>query len=121
MIERMIFLSSIFKSRKNLSQEANLMKEKRCQETPRGFQEEEEPCTSDSHEEEDKGHGRHLEHQILIEYLVEHKTQSRASKETLTFPWFIQLKEGRRPCSKGEIKGNRFLLSNFDGTSARRD
>ena len=43
------------------------MKEKRCQETPRGFQEEEEPCTSYSHEEEDKKHVRNLDHQIISE------------------------------------------------------
>ena len=77
-------------------------------------------CTSFSHEEEDKKHGRHLDHQILSEYLVEYKSQPRALKETLAFPQFIHLEEGRRPYSKGEIKGNRFILSTFDGTSAAK-
>ena len=57
-----------------------------------------------------------MDHQILSEYLFEYKSQPRAFKETLAFPQFIQLKEERRPCSKGKIKGNRFLLSTFDGT-----
>ena len=89
------------------------MKEERCNEIPRGFQEgescsetsrrfqeeEEDPCTSYSHrvseEQED-----HLEHEILSGYLVEYKCQPRASKETLDFPQFIQLREERRSCSK---------------------
>ena len=39
-----------------------------------------------------------------------------AFKETLDFPQFIQLREERRPCSKRMIRGNRFLLSTFDGS-----
>ena len=120
MMERMILRSSFFKSRKNLSQEIKLMKEKRCQETPRGFQEEEGPCTSYSHKEEDKKHGGHLDHQILIEYLFQYKSQPRASKETLAFPQFIQLEEERSPSSTRRIKGNRFLFSTFDGRSAAK-
>ena len=120
MMEKMSLLSSILISRNNLSQEVKKMKEKRCQETPRGFQEEEGPCTSYSHKEEDQWHGRHLEHQILSEYLVEYSTQPRAFKETLSFPQFIQLEEERRHCSTRRMKGNRFLLSTFDESSSAR-
>ena len=61
-----------------------------------------------------------MDHQILSKYLVEYKSQPRAFKETLALPQFIQLKEERRPCSRKEIKGNRFLLSTFDGSSIAR-
>ena len=52
--------------------------------------------------------------------MAKYKCQPRAFKETLDFPQFIQLREERRPCSKGEIKGNRFLLSKFDGSTTTR-
>ena len=61
-----------------------------------------------------------MHHQILSDYLVEYRSQPRAFRETLDFPHFIQLKEEKRPCSKKEIKGNRFLLSTFDGSSNAR-
>ena len=61
-----------------------------------------------------------MDHNILSEYIVEYKSQPRAFKETLAFPQFIQLEEERRPCSQGRIKENRFLLSNFDGSSKER-
>ena len=96
------------------------MKEKRCQETPRGFQEEEGPCTYYSHKEEDKKHEGQLDHHILSEYLVEYRSQPIAFKETLAFPQFIQLEEERKPCSTRRMKGNRLLLSNFDGSSLAR-
>ena len=52
--------------------------------------------------------------------MAEYKCQPRVFKETLDFPQFIQLREERRPCSKGEIKGNRFLLSKFDGSTKKK-
>ena len=58
-----------------------------------------------------------MEHEILSGYLAEYKYQPRAFKETLTLPQFIHLEEERRPCSNRRIKGNRFLLSTFDGSS----
>ena len=61
-----------------------------------------------------------MDHQILSDYLVEYKSQPRAFKETLAFPQFIQLKEEKRPCSRRKIKGNRFMLSTFDGLSTTR-
>ena len=64
--------------------------------------------------------GGHLDHKILSECLVEYKFQPRAFKETLAFPQFIQLEEEIRPCGQGRIKGNRFLLSTFCGSSAAR-
>ena len=57
---------------------------------------------------------------ILSEYLVEYKSQPRAFRETLAFPQFIHLEEERRPCGQGRIKGNRFLLSTFDGSFAAK-
>ena len=61
-MERMSLLSSLFRSRKNLSKEVKQIEEG----------EEEGPCTSYSHKEEDKKHGGKLDHQILIEYLFEY-------------------------------------------------
>ena len=66
---------------------------KSCSETPRGFQEEEEPCTSYSQRGEGMKHEGHLESEILSEYLVEYKAKSRAFKETLALTQFIQLEE----------------------------
>ena len=83
------------------------MKKERCNETFKGFQEEEGPCTSYhqkkepvlhrapkqytmpfSFEEGDKRHGcgEHLEDEILSECLAEYKSQPIAFKETLTLP-----------------------------------
>ena len=45
-MERMSLLSSLLRSRKNLSKEVKLEEERRSNETFREFQEEEEPCTS---------------------------------------------------------------------------
>ena len=67
MMKIMSLLSSLLRSKKNLSEEVNQKKKKSCSETPRGFQEEEEPCTSYSQREEDKKHVEHLDHQILSE------------------------------------------------------
>ena len=78
--------------------------------------EEEGPCTSYSQRKEDMKHELHLESKILSEYLAEYKAKSRASKETLALPQFIQLEEERRPHSYGMMRGNRFLLSTFDGS-----
>ena len=128
-MERLRLLSSIFGSKKSLSKEVQPMKEERCNGTPRGFQggescsetsrrfqeEEEDPCTSCSHRESGEQEG-HLEHEILSGYLAEYKCQPRAFKETLDVPQSIQLREERRPCSKRMIRGNRFLLSTFDGS-----
>ena len=61
-------------------------------------------------------HGRHLDHQIISDYLVEYRSQPRAFKETIYFPHFIQLKEEKRPCSK-RVKGNSFMLYTFDLSS----
>ena len=107
--------------------------------TTLGFQDEEGPCTSYEkkkylvlhrapkkncmplpfeREEKRHGDGGHLDHEILSEYLAKYKSQPRAFKENLTLPQFIQLKEERRPCSNRRKKGNRFLLSTFDGSSS---
>ena len=59
-------------------------------------------------------YGGNLDHDILSEYLVEYKSQSRVFKENLTLPQFIQLKEERRPCNNRRIKYNRFVLYKFD-------
>ena len=61
-----------------------------------------------------------MEHEILSRYWKKYKCHSRAFKETLTFPQFIQMKEEKRPCSERYIKGNRFVLSTFDGSSTVR-
>ena len=106
-MKRMKLLSSVFKSKKSLSKEEEQ-------------KEEEGPCTSYSHEEEGDKHGRYLDHLILSKYLVEYKYQPRAFKETLALPQFIQLKEERRSCNKRGIKGNRFLLPTYDGSSTAR-
>ena len=103
----MRLLSSLFRLKKNLSKEEKQI-------------EEEGPCTSYSHEEEESKHERYLDHYILSKYLVEYKPQPRAFKETLALPQFIQLKEERRLCNRKEIQGNRFLLSTFDGSSTAR-
>ena len=110
MLKKMSLFSSIFRSRGDLSKEVKNIEE----------EEEEVPCTSYSHQEEDIEHGRYLDHQILSDYLVEYISQPRGFKETLHFPHFIQLREEKRPCSRKEIKGNRFLLSTFDGSSYAR-
>ena len=135
MMEVMSFISSPFSSRKDLTKEVKKIRMEKRSETTLGFQYEEGPCTSYQQKEdpifhrapkkhtlafyfEDKRHrdGEHLDHEILSEYLAEYKSQPRAFKENLTLPQFIQLKEERRPCINGRNKGNRFLLSTFDGS-----
>ena len=111
-LKKMSLFSSIFRSRENAS---TFEEVKKIEEI-----DEEGPCTSYSHQEEDIEHGRYLDHRILSDYLVEYRSQPRGFKETLYFPHFIQLKEEKRPCSRKEIKGNRFLLSTFDGSSNAR-
>ena len=131
MVEKTIFISSLFRYKRDLTKEVKQRKVDKSNETTLGFQDEEGPCTSYQQkknlvlhrapkkhtmpfpfEEEDKRHGDggHLDHEILSEYLAEYKSQPRAFKENLTLPQFIQLKGERRPCS------NRFLLSTFDGS-----
>ena len=58
------------------------------------------------------------DHEILSEYLVEYKSQPRSIKKNLTLLEFIELKEERRPCSNRRMEDNRFLLSNFYGSSS---
>ena len=105
MMRRMSFVSSFFKSMKNLSKEVKQKEEKISSETSRGF--EEAPFISYDKkrkqvlqrdpknwtipfpfENKDKlqEDGGHLDHKILSEYLVEYKSQPRAFKETLAFP-----------------------------------
>ena len=111
-LKKMSLLSSIFRSREDAStfEEVEKIEEK----------EEEVPCASYSHQGKDIEHGRYLDHQILSDYLVDYRSQPVSFRETLDFPHFILLKEEKRPCSRKEIKGNRFLLSTFDGSSNAR-
>ena len=106
----MSLLSSVFRNKESLSKEVKKKEQK----------EEEGPCTSYSHLEEDNEHEGYLDHQILSNYLFEFKSQPIAFTKTLAFPQFIQWKEEKRPCTKREIKGNRFLLSTFDGSTTAR-
>ena len=107
-MKKMSLLSSIFRKKKSLPKEEKQREE------------EEGPCTSYSHEGKEDRHGGYLDHQILSKYLGEYKSHSRAFRGITMFPQFIQHKEERRPCSREEIRGSRFLLSTFDGdTSAR--
>ena len=80
-VKNMSLLSSIFRSRGNSStvEEVKKIEEK----------EEEVPCASYSHQEEDIDHGRYLDHQILSDYLVEYRSQPRVFKDTLYFPHLI--------------------------------
>ena len=93
MMKNMRLLSSVFRSIEDLSKDVKNIEE----------EEEEGPCTSYSHQEEDKHEG-HLDYQILSDYLVEYRSQPRAFKETLYFPHFIQLKEEKRPCREEKSK-----------------
>ena len=73
-LERMILLSSLFRSKKDLNKE---VKQRRSSGTmPFHFEGEKKL-------QKDEGH---LDHKILSEYLVEYKSQPRAFKETLAFP-----------------------------------
>ena len=101
------FVSSFFRSMKNLPKEDEKI-------------EKEGPCTSYSHQEEENEHGIYLYYLILSKYLVEYKSQPRAFKETLALLQFIQLKEERRSYNKRGIKGNRFLLPTYEGSSTTR-
>ena len=58
----MSLLSSIFRSRRDLSKEVKKNE----------GGEEEGPCTSYYHKEVEHKHGRHLEFEILIEYIYEY-------------------------------------------------
>ena len=71
MMKRMRLLSSVFRSKKNLSKEEE--------------KEEEGPCNSYSHEEKEDKHERYLDHQILSKYLEKYISHSRAFKE-ITLP-----------------------------------
>ena len=62
MMQRMRFLSSVFRSSKDLSKEV--------EKTEKG--EEEGPCTSYSHQGGKMEHEKHLEFEILSEYLTEY-------------------------------------------------
>ena len=134
----MIFISSLFRSKKDLTKEVQQRKMEKGSETTLGFQDEEGPCTSYQQKEdlvlnrapkkhdmpfyfEYKRHedGGNLDHDILSEYLAKYKSQPRAFKENLTLPQFIQLKEERRPSSNRRKRHNRFYLPTFDGSSSR--
>ena len=106
MMKRMGLISSVFRSRKDLSKEVKKMEEG----------EEEGPCNSYSKRGEGKRHEGHLEPKILRRYLAEYKSQPRYFKETLALPQFIQMEEERRPYNNVMMRGNRFLLSKFDGS-----
>ena len=105
MMKKMSLLSCIFRSRGDLSKEVKKIEGG-----------EEGPCTSYSHREEGTKQEEHLELEIVSEYLAEYQAKPRAFKETLALPQFIQLKEEKRPHSYGMMRGNRFLLSTFDGS-----
>ena len=61
-MKKMRFLSSIFRSKENLSKEVKKIEEGG----------EKGPCTSYSHKEEDQKHEDHLEFESLSEYLAEY-------------------------------------------------
>ena len=82
MMQRMRLISSVFRSSKNLSKEV--------EEIEKG--EEEGPCISYSHQGGTMEHGRHLEFEILSDYLAKYLAKPRAFKETLDLPQFIQQK-----------------------------
>ena len=70
MTKRMILLSSIFRSKGNLSKEVKKIEER----------EEEGPCTSYSHKEEDQNHEEHWEFENISEYLVNTEQNLEPSK-----------------------------------------
>ena len=107
MMEGMSFISSLFRSKRDLTKDVKQRRMERNNETSLGFQDEEGPCTSYHQkrnlvlhrapkqytmpfyfEEEDKRHGDggHLGHEILSEYLAKYKSQPIAFKENLTLP-----------------------------------
>ena len=102
MMKNMILLSSIFRSKENLSKDVKKNEEGEV----------EGPCTSYSHREEGMKHEEHLEFEILSEYLDEYWENPR----TLDLRQFIQQKEERIPHNFGMMRGNWFLLSTFDGS-----
>lgn len=104
--KKIILISSIFRTKKSLPKEEKQREE------------EEGPCTSYSQKE--SKHERCLDHQVLDQYLSEYKSHFIAFRGATTFPQFIQQKEERRSYGKREIKGNRFLLSTFDGDTLAR-
>ena len=106
-MERKFFISSLFRSRKDLNKEVKQRREESSIGT-----------MLFPFKKEDKLHrdGGHLDHEILSEYLSEYKSKSRAFKEALALPHFIQLEEGKRPYSYGMMRGNRFVLTTFYGS-----
>ena len=103
----MIFISSLFRSKRDLTKEVKERKVEKRNESTLGLQDEECPCNSYNQKEEpvlhrapkkhampfpfegeDKRHGDggNLDHEILSDCLVEYKSQSRAFKENLTLP-----------------------------------
>ena len=95
MMERVIFISSLFRTRKDLNKEVRQRKEERSNGTI--------PFPFGKGDKLQK-YGGHLDHKILSEYPVEYKSQPRAFKETLAFHQFIHLEEERRPCGQGRIR-----------------
>ena len=78
-MQRMRFISLVFRSSKNLSKEVEKIEKG----------EEEGPCTSYSHHGGKMEHEEHLELEILSEYLAEYREKPIAFQETLSFPHYI--------------------------------
>ena len=68
-MQRMRFISSVFRSSKDLSKEV--------EKTEKG--EEEGPCTSYSHQGGKMEHEKHLKFEIIGEYLAEYRENPRSS------------------------------------------
>ena len=100
MMQRMRFISSIFRSINNLSKEV--------EETEKG--EEEGPCTSYSHREIEQKHGEHLEFKILSEHLAEYGENPRVFQETLSFTLVQQKKKELGGSAMGGMQGFLLLL-----------
>ena len=103
----MSFISSLFRSKKDLTKEVKQRRMEKINETSIGFQDEECPCTFYQHkrklvlhrapnkynmpyyfEEEEKihGYGGHLDHETLSDYLAKYKSQPRNFKGKITLP-----------------------------------
>ena len=124
MMKKIILLSSLFRSSKNISKEVEQEEERRSSETPRAFQEQEDlPIRSirSIHEENSKSssHGYvhsaispNFQHSIsdffmkrkkggvtkketLGEYLWEYEAQYKEFKDNLNFQGFCKIKEDR--------------------------
>ena len=115
MMEGMSFISSLFRSTRDLTKEVKQRRMERSNETIIGFQDGEGPCTSYQQKEdlvfhrdpnkhampfpfEEKRHedGEHLYHEILSEYLAEYKSQPRAFKENLTLRPIVHSAQRRK-------------------------